>query len=161
MIRVGRALRHVAWADARLFAELAALPAAAFEARYAPDAWSVGRLATHIVGGAEWYAYCLTGEPWTDLPVAQTSDDVRALGQRLAYLDEVLIQQGDLPDELVTFDDEDGPRSAYRSTILTQACLHSTEHRTQIACALEVNGFPRIDLDSYDLWAFEVHEAGE
>lgn len=158
MIDLTRSLRHLAWADSRLFEDLSALPPEALQARYAPEAWTVGHLAMHIVGGAEWYAYCLAGEQWTDLAIPGSSDDLRALASRLAYLDAILLEQASLPDALVEFVDEEGPRHALRSTILSQACLHSIEHRAQIACALEVQDFPRIDLDSYDLWAFEDTE---
>jgi len=151
-------LRHLAWADARLFSDLAALPPEALQARYAPDAWTVGHLAMHIVGGAEWYCYCLAGTPWTDLSIPGNAADLRALAARLATLDALLLEQATLPDEVVEFIDEDGPRSALRSTILSQATLHSTEHRAQIACALEVTGHGGVTLDDYDLWAFESHE---
>lgn len=154
MITLERALRHLAWADDRLFAELAGLPPEALAARYAPDAWSVGALARHIVGGAEWYRYCLTGAEWTDLSDPGGREELLALGAHLADLDAALLAQASLPDGDVVFIDEDGPRTALRSTILTQACLHSTEHRAQIACALEVSGFGPLVLDDYDLWAF-------
>jgi len=155
MVTLERALRHLAWADQRLFAELADLPPDALAARYAPGAWTVAALARHIVGGAEWYRHCLTGAEWTDLSDPRGREDLVALGAYLADLDESLLVQASLPDQDVAFVDEDGPRTALRSTILTQACLHSTEHRAQIACALEVNGFGPIVLDDYDLWAFE------
>lgn len=158
MVTLERALRHLAWADQRLFAELADLPPAALDARYAPDAWTVGALARHIVGGAEWYRYCLTGGEWTDLSDPGSREDLLVLGAYLADLDAALLAQVSLPDQEVVFADEDGPRTALRSTILTQACLHSTEHRAQIACALEVRGFGPIVLDDYDLWAFETAE---
>jgi uncharacterized damage-inducible protein DinB len=158
VIDLTRSLRHLAWADARLFEDLAALPPEALQARYAPEAWTVGHLAMHIVGGAEWYAYCLDGEQWTDLAIPESAADLRALAARLADLDAILLAQAALPDETVEFIDEDGPRSALRSTILSQACLHSTEHRAQIACALEVTGQGGVTLDDYDLWAFESHE---
>ena len=32
----------------------------------------------------------------------------------------------------------------------------SAEHRAQISCALEASGFPGIDLDELDFWAFEA-----
>lgn len=158
MIGIERSLRHLAWADARLFEELAALPPEALEARYAPDAWTVGHLAMHIVSGAQWFAYVLHGEAWTDLQIPRGAEDLNRLAARLAHLDALLLEQAELPDDRVGFEDESGPREAYRSTVLTQAGMHATEHRAQIACALEVNGFPRIDLDSYDLWAFEVDQ---
>jgi uncharacterized damage-inducible protein DinB len=160
VIGIERSLRHLAWADTRLFEELAALLPDALEARYAPSAASVGDLAVHIVSGAEWYAYVLTGEQWTDLQVPRTTADLGALAVRLAHLDALLLAQVELPDDRVSFEYEDGHRQAFRSTVLTQASMHATEHRAQIACALEVAGFPRIDLDAYDLWAFEADQSG-
>ena len=161
MIDLTRSLRHLAWADAKLLSDLEALPPEALEARYSPESWTVGHLAMHIVGGAEWYVYCLAGMPWTDLQIPTGPDDLRGLSRHLAELDARLLEEAALPDELVEFVDEDGPRSALRSTILAQACLHSTEHRAQIACALEVTGHGGVTLDDYDFWAFEVHEPTE
>ena len=162
MVALTRSLRHMAWADDKLYAELAALPPGALDACYASDAWPVGRLAMHIVNGAEWYCYCLAGMPWTDLVLPTGPADIDKLRRRLAELNTVLIAQAELPDELVKFQDEDEQgayeRTALRSTILAQACLHSAEHRAQIACALEINGLPGITLDDYDVWAFADQE---
>lgn len=155
MIDLSRALRHLGWADDRFFAGLAELPPAALQSRVAAGEWTVGQLAMHIVGGAEWYRHCLTGAPWTDLRIPQDSDGVRALRSHLMTLDAALLLEAAGPDERVEFEDEDGPRSALRSTILTQACLHAAEHRAQIACALQVSGFSAPVLDDLDLWAFE------
>jgi uncharacterized damage-inducible protein DinB len=148
------ALRHLRWADERLFAQLAKLPDAALDATYGPADWTVSHLAQHIVGGAEWYRYCLTGVRWSDLVLPRTHADLDELRLHLGAIDDVLIAEASMPDEEVRFDDEDGPRSALRSMLLAQACYHSTEHRTQIACALELNGIPGITLDDFDLWAF-------
>jgi uncharacterized damage-inducible protein DinB len=43
----------------------------------------------------------------------------------------------------------------WRSTILSQAIHHATEHRAQIASALEAKGFDPVNLDDLDLWSFE------
>jgi uncharacterized damage-inducible protein DinB len=161
VIDVTRSLRHLAWADARLFDDLAALPPEALQARYAPDAWTVGQLAMHIVGGAEWYAHCLAGTPWTELEIPGGAEELHGLAQRLTYLEALLLEQAALPDVEVEFVDEEGPRSALRSTILAQACLHSAEHRAQIACALDMAGHGGVILDDYDLWAFEEFERCE
>ncbi|MBU6245709.1 MAG: DinB family protein [Actinomycetales bacterium] len=158
MIELSRGLRHLAWANDRFFASLAELPPEALRVTYAPDAWAVDRLAMHIVGSSEWYRYCLTGAGWTDLAPPTTSDDVQALRRYLAELDAVLIEQGALDDGPVTFEDERGLTTALRSTILTQACMHGTEHRAQIACALAAAGFEAPSLDDLDLWAFAAHE---
>ena len=42
-----------------------------------------------------------------------------------------------------------------RSTVLSQAVHHATEHRAQLVDALEFKGFPLINLDSIDLWSYE------
>jgi uncharacterized damage-inducible protein DinB len=43
----------------------------------------------------------------------------------------------------------------WRSTILSQSIHHATEHRAQLASALEAKGFMPVDLDELDLWSFE------
>jgi len=153
-----RALRHLAWADNQFFAALEALPDQAFEAKYAQQHWHVGQLAVHIVGAAEWYRYCLTGTPWTELREPTCGADVMPLRAHLAELDATLIAEASQPEGFVEFADEDGPRRALRSTILTQACHHAAEHRAQIACALDAGGFDGPVLDDLDLWAFERFE---
>jgi uncharacterized damage-inducible protein DinB len=45
-----------------------------------------------------------------------------------------------------------------RSTVLSQAIHHATEHRAQIASALEVKGFEPINLDDISLWDYEKYE---
>jgi uncharacterized damage-inducible protein DinB len=42
-----------------------------------------------------------------------------------------------------------------RSTIISQAVHHATEHRAQLIDALEFKGYKVINLDDIDLWAFE------
>ena len=158
MISMTTALRHLAWADDRLFRSLASLPPEALAASYAGPEWTVAHLARHIVGGAEWYRYCLVGERWTDLTLPTSPADLDSLREHLAGINAVLLAQGDEADELLTYEDEDGDNSAPRSMLLAQACYHSTEHRTQIACALEVSGITGLTLDDYDLWSFTSAE---
>jgi uncharacterized damage-inducible protein DinB len=158
MVDMTRALRHLAWADERFFTAFAALPEEAMEARYASDQWPAGRLAVHIVDGAAWYRYCLTGIPWLDLAWVRTPADLGTLLPQLLEIDAVLLEQAALPDEPVTFDDEDGPRTVLRSTLLSQACLHAIEHRAQISCALQAAGLGTIVLDDQVFWAFEAAE---
>ncbi len=159
MTTITTALRHLAWADDRLFRCLASLPPEALAASYAGPEWTVAHLARHIVSGAEWYRYCLVGEQWTDLALPTSPAALDSLREHLAGINALLIAQGGKPDELLTFADEDGDSSAMRSMLLAQACYHSTEHRTQIACALEVSGITGLTLDDYDLWSFSAAEA--
>ncbi len=44
----------------------------------------------------------------------------------------------------------------WRSTILSQSIHHATEHRAQIASALEAKGFKPVNLDDLDLWSYEI-----
>ena len=142
VIDLTRSLRHLAWADARLFEDLAALPPEALQARYAPEAWTVGNLAMHIVGGAEWYAYCLDGEQWTDLAIPETAADLRALAARLADLDAILLAQAALPDETVDFIDEEGPRSAQRSTMRGRGCARGDRRSRSSRGSRHPSGHP-------------------
>jgi uncharacterized damage-inducible protein DinB len=39
---------------------------------------------------------------------------------------------------------------------LSQSIHHATEHRAQLASALEAKGFKPLDLDELDLWSYEI-----
>jgi uncharacterized damage-inducible protein DinB len=165
VIDLTRALRHLGWADDWMFDRLADLPPEALLARYTPESWSVARLALHIVGGAQWYRYCLTGTPEStvypgDLDLEELRAHVLAQRAPLADINALLVEQASLPDDLLTIEEEGRSFTALRSTILSQACLHGVEHRAQISCALEVNGYTGFALDDIDLWAFETYERG-
>lgn len=158
MIGLERGLRHLAWADDQFFAAVAELPSKALAATYSPDSWPVGRLLVHIVEGAEWYRYCLTGVAWAGVTAPRDGTDVDELRSYLSTVNAALLVQASLPDAEVDFAEGDDMKSALRSTILTQAIVHSAEHRAQVACALATRGFAGPSLDDLDLWAFERHE---
>lgn len=154
MISLEMSLRHMAWADAKLFDELARLPESRLRETYAAPEWSVAGIAVHMLRGAEWYCYILTGSKWTDLQPATNGVQIAEQGAYLQRMYATLIEQCALADEVVEFEDEDGMNAKPRAMILSQAVYHSIEHRTQIAVALEVNGDRAIDLDTYDLWNY-------
>ena len=154
MISMDMALRHMKWADDRLFREIASLPDRALTFTYADPAWNVGHILHHMVRGGEWYRYILTGAKWRELTTPTSMTELDALRVYLMEIYEVLIEECAKPDEMVEFKDEDGPNSVPRAMILSQATYHSVEHRTHIATALEVSGLKAIDLDSYDLWHY-------
>jgi uncharacterized damage-inducible protein DinB len=155
MVDMTRALRHLAWADEKFYTQFAALPEEGMGARYAPQHWPAGHLAAHIIGSASWYRYCLTGVQWLDVEWVRTPADIGGLLPQLLEIDAALLEQASLPDEPVTFEDDTGPRTVWRSTLLSQACMHATEHRAQVAAALDASGFPSIVLDDLDYWEFE------
>jgi len=55
-------------------------------------------------------------------------------------------------------ENDNGKFQRLRSTVLSQAIHHATEHRAQIASALEAKGFKPVDLDDISLWAYERYE---
>lgn len=123
-----------------------------------PGGQDIGELAMHIVDGAEWYRFCLNGTALTRLSVPRDREALEALGLYLWDLDQELLALADAPDAVVHFANEDASGSVLRSTLLSQACYHATEHRAQIALTLDLAGVSGVDLDEYDFWAFESYE---
>lgn len=144
----------MAWADRRMFDDIAAMPAAALDAEVGGR--RVADLLMHIVSGAEWYRFLLGGGRWTELSPPSNVTELMIMRDHLGRVNDYIVSAVGEPDAHVDFTDEHGPSRAMRSTILTQAAYHAVEHRTQIACALEVAGLHSLDLDTYDLWAYEA-----
>ena len=100
--------------------------------------WPAGHLAAHIIGGASWYGYGLTGAPELDTTWVRTPADIGGTPvPQLLEIDALLLDQATLPDEPVTFEDG-GPRTVMRSTLLGQACLHA--HRAPRADLVRPGG---------------------
>ncbi len=153
-----RLFRHSAWASQRVYEAVTQLPLEALDAYVSDPEWSVGRILQHIVGGADWYVYCLTQAPLGDQKKPADMDDVRSLAAEVARYDEAIASQASLPDEYLTITEGDKSWQNLRSTILAEAIYHAAEHRTQLVDALEARGFKAISLDSLDLWVFENWE---
>ena len=76
--------------------------------------------------------------------------------EQAATVDSLLAECVKLDDVQIEFTNfEDKLVKRWRSTILSQAIHHATEHRAQIASALEAKGFTPMNLDDLDLWEFE------
>ena len=158
MIGIERALRHMAWANARVYAAVSTLPDESLAAYIVNPEWTAGRILQHIVSGSTWYVHCLGIQRYQDVPMPSTMADVRDLAESLARYDAQLRPAAAEDDAVCTFEDEDGEGRALRSTLLTQAVHHATEHRAQLIDALESRGWTSISLDDVDLWAFENWE---
>lgn len=141
------------WSNQKFLGAFAELPSQVYGFKAADGEWPVGQLLTHLAGSAEWYRYILTGTWWTELRPVTNNEDLLKLKTYLAELDAVLVSQGDLDEELITYRGEHGEAKAHRSTLLAQAAMHAAEHKGQIATLLKVNGF-HVDLDALDVWAF-------
>jgi uncharacterized damage-inducible protein DinB len=153
-----RLLRHMAWANQRVYDAVQGLPDVALGAYIAKAEWTAGRILEHIVGSADWYVFCLTGTPWRDIELPKSMTNLNSLQEQLAEFDSKIFSQSELPDEYLTIKEDDESWQALRSTILAQAIYHAAEHRTQLIDALESKGFSPISLDDIDMWKFAKFE---
>jgi uncharacterized damage-inducible protein DinB len=146
----------MAWANATLIEQLAGLPPEALDhAAPGSDDWSAGKILTHLVGAAGFYAVRLEGTTMSQRPGLPTNaDEVRALGALCAEFDARLRVQAGLPEAIVTHVRNGETIHRARSTILAQSIHHATEHRAQIAGALAAHGVHVVDLDALDVWAY-------
>ena len=164
-----RLLRHMDWANQRVFDAVKGLPDLALGAYIVKADWTAGRILQHIVGGADYFVFCLTEAPMRErkLPesapmrerkLPESMTDLNSLQEQLTEFDSMILSQSELPDEYLTIKEDDGSWKALRSTILAQAIYHAAEHRTQLIDAFESKGFSPISLDDLDLWRFESFE---
>ena len=153
-----RLLRHMDWANQRVFDAVKGLPDLALGAYIVKEEWTAGRILQHIVGGADYFVFCLTEAPTRERKLPESMTDLNPLQEQLAEFDSKFLSQSELPDEYITIKQNEESWDALRSTILAQAVLHAAEHRTQLIDALESKGFSPISLDDLDLWRFESFE---
>ncbi len=154
MINLETSIRHMGWANHRMLTEIASLPIECLSATYGPAEWNVARIARHIAGSNEWYAYLLSQRQWTDLQDPTNAQEVLALRDYIDSFTEYFLEQASAPDAVIEFTDEFGSHTASRAVVISQAVYHATEHRAHIATAIEVQGITKIDLDGYDVWAY-------
>lgn len=154
-ISLDRLLKHMAWVNQKVYEAATTLPDQAFSAYIVNPEWTAGRILQHIVGGADWYQYCLTQKEWSDIPKPAKGSDVPVLAKMLSQFDATIISEAAKGEATLTFKTEKGETSNLRSTIISQAIHHATEHRAQLIDALEYKGFKLINLDDLDLWSFE------
>jgi len=150
---LARLLRHMAWANAALIGQLAALPDSALGLASPLNEWPVARILNHLVSAAGGYGARLEGlSRLAQTTPPTTASQLAELADRCAAFDARLLAQAALPEGMVAYAGDDNLRA--RSTVLGQAIHHATEHRAQIAGALSTNGIDAIDLDALDLWAY-------
>jgi len=161
-ISMNRMLGHMAWANAKTITHLQSLPEEALSAFATNPDWHVAEIIHHIVDSGDHYAFDISGIPALTQPDDPCIDDVKEIADlarlkdQAAIVDKALLECVKLDDiqiEFMNFEDKLVKR--WRSTILSQSIHHATEHRAQLASALEAKGFKPVDLDAIDLWAYE------
>lgn len=160
-IGIRRLLLHMGWANRFALQHLKSLPDDALEAFATNAEWTVAEIIYHIVDSADFYYYRITGE-WADVPGDEITkpasvEDLDLLAEQCEAIDRALVECANLDDVKIQFERDDGEVvRRWRSTILSQTIHHATEHRAQIAAALEARGFNTIALDDIDLWGYEI-----
>ena len=162
-ISMDRMLLHMAWANQKTIAHLQGLPEESLKAYATNSEWFVAEIVHHIVDSGDNYAFRINGIPVLTKPGDSPIDDVEKISDlarikdQAAQVDKALLECVKLDDVQLEFENFAGKMvKRWRSTILSQAIHHATEHRAQIASALEAKGFTPVDLDELDLWAYEI-----
>ena len=162
-IALDRLLAHMAWANQMTIEHLQTLPEESLKAFATNPEWFVGEIAHHIVDSADHYAFRISGKPALTQPGDPCIDEVKVIAdlarlkEQAAKADAMLLDCVKLEDIQLEFVNAEGDQvKRWRSTILSQAIHHATEHRAQIASALEAKGFTPVNLDDLDLWSYEI-----
>ncbi len=160
-IGLERLLKHMAWANKATIEHLQTLPEDSLKAFATNSEWHVGEIIYHIVSAADNYDFRITGKrspiPGDKIQEPKSISDLKLLKEQAIAADAALLECEKLEDVKLEFVNARGEKvSRWRSTILSQAIHHATEHRAQIASALEAKGFKPVDLDELDLWSYEI-----
>ena len=151
-----RALKHMSWANQEVYKLIIALPDEALDAYATDPEWNVGEILRHIASSAGGYGARLKGVDAEVLVRPTTMQDLQVIAKKLLSSDSELQHLANVEDEKIAVTREGRTIHWMRSTIVTQAIHHATEHRAQAVSALEAKGFKAVDLDDYDLWAYEI-----
>jgi len=155
MITLERILKHMAWANQEIFGKVSKLEDQALQAFITDSNWKVGEILFHITESADWYGYRLTGVSAEETMPPKNMQELSILQSKLATYDARLLKLAEDADADVILKREEGDIKRKRSTILSQAIHHATEHRAQAVAALEFAGYKAVNLDDYDLWSYE------
>ena len=153
MISLELSLKHLAWSNQKFFAHFKDLPDEVFGFKAADGEWPVGKILTHFAGSGEWYSYCLSGAQWSDLKPITSGAIATEYLPIMAKLDGHLLENLALPDDVLDVESEEGIIHPTRSLILSQAVMHSAEHKGQIAAIMKQHRY-HIDLDALDVWSY-------
>jgi uncharacterized damage-inducible protein DinB len=162
-IALDRLLAHMAWANQKTIAHLQSLPEESLKAFATNPEWHAAEIIYHIVDSADHYAYRISGVPALTQPGEPCIDEIKGIAdlarlkEQAASVDKALFDCVKLDDIQLEFvNAEEQLVKRWRSTILSQAIHHATEHRAQLASALEAKGFEPVNLDDLDLWSYEI-----
>jgi uncharacterized damage-inducible protein DinB len=156
-LNLERALKHMSWANQEVYRLIIALPDEALNAYATDPDWTVGEILRHIASSSGGYGARLKGVDAEVLVRPKTMQELQVIAKQLLSNDAELLELANVTDEKIAIIREGQTTHWMRSTIVTQAIHHATEHRAQAVCALEAKGFKVVNLDDYDVWAYEIN----
>ena len=156
-LNLERALKHMSWANQEVYKLIAALPDEALDSYATDPDWTVGEILRHIASSSGGYGARLKGMDAEVLVRPTTMQELQIIAKQLLSNDAKLLQLANVADEKIAVIREGKTTHWMRSTIVTQAIHHATEHRAQAVCALKAKGFKAVNLDDYDVWAYEIN----
>jgi uncharacterized damage-inducible protein DinB len=156
-LNLERALKHMSWANQEVYKLIIALPDEALDAYATDPEWNVGEILRHIASSSGGYGARLKGLDAEVLVRPTTMQELQVIAKKLLSNDAELLQLANVEDEKIAVTREGKTTHWMCSTIVTQAIHHATEHRAQAVSALEAKGFKAVDLDEFDVWAYEIN----
>lgn len=156
LLSLERALKHMSWANQEVYKLIISLPDKALNAYATDPEWTVGEILRHIASSSGGYGARLKGMDAEVLVRPETMQELKVIAKQLLSNDAELLELANVNDEKIAIIREGETTYWMRSTIVTQAIHHATEHRAQAVSALEAKGFKAVNLDDYDVWSYEL-----
>jgi uncharacterized damage-inducible protein DinB len=147
----------MSWANQEVYKLIIALPDEALNAYATDPDWTVSEILRHIASSSGGYGARLKGIDAEVLIRPKTMQELQVIAKQLLSNDAELLELSNVGDEKIIVMREGKTTQWMRSTIVTQAIHHATEHRAQAVCALEAKGFKAVNLDDYDVWGYEIN----
>lgn len=147
----------MSWANQEVYKLIIALPDEALKAYATDPEWTVGEILRHIASSSGGYGARLKGIKAEVIVQPKTMQELQVIAKQLLSNDAELLELANVNDEKIVIIREGETTHWMRSTIITQAIHHATEHRAQAISALEAKNFKAVNLDDYDVWAYEFN----
>ena len=157
-LNLERALRHMAWANKEIYKLIAELPDEALDAYATDPEWTVGEILRHVAFSSGALGARLKEADTVAVDRPKTMKELLAITKQLQANDAELLQLANIADEKIAVTRKGVTTHWMRSTIVTQAIHHATEHRAQVVSALEAKGFKEVNLDNFSVWEHEISE---
>jgi uncharacterized damage-inducible protein DinB len=148
----------MSWANQGIYKQIAELPDEVLDAFATDPEWTVGEILRHVAFSSGALGARLKGADSVAVDRPKTMKELQAIAVQLQGSDAELLTLADLADQKIAVTRKGETTYFMRSTFITQAIHHATEHRAQAVSALEAKGFKKVNLDNFSVWDHEISE---